>query len=480
MENGRVNDEVQQKLWKLFFGEIKVLQNEMTIRGKQYKAGDKIYSGQMYRYTNIREFIVSAQNYIKGANNTEKIKFYEQIESCITKFGDYGVKVMFDEGDIVILEILSFQANQTMNSHTRHCIKDSLSQWNSYVGGEDKNTKQYYIYNFNLPPYDTTSVIGVTIGPGQRVTACHKKDDGEYSSQFKSTLKSWEKQYKIDSDLWEYFPAMSDSDIEKKRRRVLANREVVKSGLAIEELKKILTEDGADVNSGQGAPLYNAISESDVDKVKFLLEFGASPNVRPRQEAIINRVDDLKDPEKAFEIVKLLIKYGSELTRTAFKKMMYNVESVKFCLENGLDPNFDNGAAIRLAIRKGYEDVLDELLKAGGRLSTSDKQSLAFAFEGGSKKITDFVLKNSTPDIITESILWMGHSPKLPKEERLKIIRYLCDKVESGEASLKKDGYVEITKDGTPTRKRISYDDILKSHGSFYDYVILLNARNLS
>jgi hypothetical protein len=480
MEDGKINDETQQKLWKLFFGEVKTLTQDIVIRGKSYKAGDKIYTGQMVRYKNIRDFIKSAQNYLKNIDNTETVKFYEQIEKCNDKYGDYGVKVMFDSENILILEILSFQANQFLNSHTRHCIKDSLYQWDHYVGGEDKNTKQYYIYNFNLPSYDTKSVIGITIGPEQSIRACHLKDDHGFSSGFKPLLKQWEKEYGIDEDLWRYFPPMSREEIERKRKRVLANREVVKKGKSLQELEKYLKEDGADVNAGNGAALHNAVEEASVEKVKFLLEFGASPNLRKKQEATVNRIEDIEDSEVAFEILKLLLTYGAELSRTVFKGLIGDLAAVKFCLENGLDPNFSNGVAIRLALKKGKYDVLMALIEGGAKVENSRGLNLAWAYEGENQDCVDFILKQDLDgNGISNSMNWLGHSNHLPAEKRLKILKDLQSMIDEGKLKPKESGYRLFNKDGMIKKRNATYQDVIDEYGSLYEYTVATNYNSL-
>ena len=100
-----------------------------------------------------------------------------------------GAEEVYNENNILIIEVRSFVANRDLNSNTSHCIASSQGAWDSYVG-DNRFTKQYYIYNFNLPPSDVKSVIGITIGEGGRVTACHTKNDGGFTSQIESYMKS--------------------------------------------------------------------------------------------------------------------------------------------------------------------------------------------------------------------------------------------------------------------------------------------------
>lgn len=476
MEDGKVNKVTQEKLWKLFFGELKTLQEDTEIRGRFYRKGDKVYSGQMVRFENIRDFIKSAQNYLKNIDNTETVKFYESIERCNLKYGNYGVQVCFDESNILILEIKSFQANQMMNSHTRHCIKDSLYQWDHYVGSDNNYNKQYYIYNFNLPSYDTKSVIGITIGPRQQITACHLKDDSGFSQNFKPLLKSWEKEYGIDDDLWKYFASMTDKEIDEKRRRVVANREIVKKGLSLEQIKKYLVEDGADVNTQRGQALDNAISEVNAEKVKYLLDFGASPNMRQKQEASVNKISDIEDSTVAFEILKYMLNAGAELTPTVFKGLLGDYNAVKFCLDNGLDPNFEDNLAIRLSIKKGLFDVF-KLLVDKGAVIANRGLNIAWAYESGNRDILEFLIEKGYTQNIDKSMAWIGHSPKLSIEKRIEILKELQDFIDAGKVIPSENGY--RINDGKDLRRNVSYKDVIDKYGNLFNWVVAQNPDTL-
>lgn len=476
IEDGKVNKETQEKLWKLFFGELRTLSEDTEIRGKKYKAGDKIYSGQMFRFKNIREFIKSAQNFIKNIDNTETVKFYEAIEKCNDKYGSYGAQVCFDENGILILEIKSFQANQMLNSHTRHCIKDTLSQWDYYVGGENVYNKQYYLYNFNLPSFDNNSVIGITIEPKQKIRACHLKNDQSVGSGIHTILKNWEKEHDV-KDLWSYLKPMDDKEIEEKRKRVVANREVVKKNLTLEQVRKYLVEDGADVNASKGQPLDNAVAEGDVEKVKFLIDFGASPNLRTKQESTINKIADLSageaDPEKskkAFEILKLLLQAGAELTVVVFRGLLGDYGAVKFCLDNGLDPNFEGGIALRLAVKRGLYDVVKLLLDRGAVLNS--RLTMAWAFASGSEKVWDLLVDKYKIDMFEKSMSFLGSNCTIPGEKRVEALKEMQKLVDAKRVTVSEDGY-------RIKGVKATYDEIIEKFGSLYNWIIKENWEDL-
>lgn len=472
MEDGKLNKVTQDKLWKLFFGELKTLQEDTEIRGKMYRRGDKVYSGQMVRFETVRDFIKSAQNYLKNIDNTETVKFYEAIERCNLKYGNYGVQVCFDEANILVLEIKSFQANQMMNSHTRHCIKDNLYQWDHYVGSDNNFNKQYYIYNFNLPSYDTKSVIGITIGPQQRITACHLKDDSGFSTNFKPLLKSWEKEYGVSEDLWGKFAPMTDKEIDEKRRRVVANKEIVKKGLSMEQVKKFLVEDGADVNTAKGQALDNAVAEANPTKVKYLLDFGASPNLRMKQEATVNKISDIEDSTVGFEILKYMLNAGAELTPTVFKGLLGDYNAVKFCLDNGLNPNFEDNLAIRLSIKKGLFNIFKLLIEKGAIIANRGL-NIAWAYESGSRDIVNYLIEKKLTEGIEKSMSWIGHSPKLTPAQRVEVLKEIQGLIDDGTVKPSDSGY--RINDGKDSRRNASYQEVIDKYGSLFNWVIAAN-----
>ena len=126
-ETGKIDPEKQRNIQKRFF--------------------DKIG-----RYKTVRELTAGADSFLKAESNAGTAKFYQAIDKCNKKYGDYGVKVMYDEGGLMIMEIKSFAACKDLFSNTSWCIAQYLNQWNNYVGSDDVFNKQYAILNFNLAP----------------------------------------------------------------------------------------------------------------------------------------------------------------------------------------------------------------------------------------------------------------------------------------------------------------------------------------
>ena len=440
--DGTIDEVEREKLWKTFFGEVRIIDSDQVIHGKSYKKGDKRYFGPLFRYKNIRDFIKAAQNHLKASDNKNIIAFYDMIDKCNEKFGYSGADIMFplaelnhDEEGILVIEVKSFPANVFLNGHTRHCIKDSTSQWDNYVSNH--NNKQYYIYNFNIPQYDNLSVIGITIQPGQSIRACHSKDDGNIAGSIKNILKKWEKDYNIDTDIFvNVLKSMSKEEIDRRERAKVAEREIVKKGLTIEQILKYVKEDGANINKDNAKALENAVDENNLEKVKVCLDLGASPNLKPKgPEAIISKA-------KGLDMIKLLVSYGAELNGDVFNNVLSDMDALEYCLKAGLDPNFGGSLPFRKVskgsyrskadIGVGYNDAFIMLLKYGAKLVNDSGRNMIikWAAEYGRFDMIKYVVekglsKSFPDDVWDEAIVWANHAKKIPDELRLEINNYL-------------------------------------------------------
>ena len=431
-ELGGEDEAKKEKLWKSFFGEMRTIEADQVIHGRAYKKGDKRYFGPLNRYTNIREFIKAGQNYLKSSENETVLAFYDKINNCNDKYGALGADTVYEENGILIIEVKSFQANQFLNGHTRHCIKDYSSQWDNYVASHDN--KQYYIYNFNIPQYDNLSTIGITIEPGQRIRACHAKDDAGISSRIKDILKKWEQEYGIKDDLFAELKPMTSEEVEKRRRAKVAEREIVKKGLTIEQITKYVKEDGANINKDNCVALLHAVEENDLAKAKVILDLGGSPNLRSKADAIINKATTL-------DMIKLLVANGSELTGEVFNNISDDLDAVEYCLKQGLDPNFDNSLPFRRSakgswkskdeIGEGYFDVMKLLVKYGARLSDEGGRhmQIKWAAEYGRLDFIDYMIEKGIKSGFKAALSWLNHSRKIPDSKKKEVTAYLQDKI---------------------------------------------------
>jgi ankyrin repeat protein len=196
------------------------------------------------------------------------------------------------------------------------------------------------------------------------------------------------------------------------------------------KLAEYLIEHGADVNranKGKWTPLYLAtdnrnieggdfpVPKPDLDHleyIKFLLDHGANPNAQAKDNTLTRTIftmqwftEDGATPlvraaqSSDLELLKLLLAYHADplmktnhgdtaLTAAAGigwvdgvtyeRSRKENVETVKFLLELGLDPNAandDGRTPLMLAAAKGRTEVIQLLVDHGAKLDTRDKGS---------------------------------------------------------------------------------------------------------
>jgi ankyrin repeat protein len=195
-------------------------------------------------------------------------------------------------------------------------------------------------------------------------------------------------------------------------------------------LAQYLVERGADVNlanKGNWTPLYLAtdnrnieggdfpVPKADIDHldyIKFLLEHGANPNTRAKDNTLTRTIFTMQwflesgatpfvraAQSGDIELLKLLVKHGADpqiktefgdtaLTAAAgigwVEGVTYehspkaNLETVKYLLDLGLDPNAANGdgrTPLMGAALKGRNEVVQLLVDRGARLEQRDKGS---------------------------------------------------------------------------------------------------------
>ena len=402
-------------------------ESDGTIDHKKNKELQDYFFDKIRRYRNLNEVIQAALSYIKSANNANVSKFYQNIHKCNQKYGEMnGVDIVYDENGILILEIRSFQSNKELNSNTSHCIASSSYQWENYVGGDTNYNKQYYIYNFNLTPGDDKSVIGITIEPKYKVRACHLKSDSGFTDRIHSYMKSIKVPFEV-------LAPMGDKEIELKRKRVIANKEIIKPKLTLKQAIQYI-EEGADPNAQQGKPLINSVSEDDLERTKYLLEVGAAPNIG-------GAVKEAKN----LEMIKLLVSYGATLTSAIFEKVSNDYDAIKYLIDAGMEVDFEQGLPLRNAARSGRKDIMELLIHYGAKISTRRFMVVKWACECGAVDILEYLLKK-LDDInelcgeknLSDWMHWTETSDKIENPKNKEAVKKILEDRLKKEKSMKK------------------------------------------
>lgn len=449
-------------LYKGFWGRMM-----MDDRADSKTRGQIVFRSPVSRYKNIRDLIEKALAYAKATDNDGFNSFYQKFQDCTIKFGAMGAEEIFNENGIFVIEVKSFGANRVLNGHTNHCIKDSLNQWDYYVNS-DRNrrqveeNKQYYVYNFNLMQSNPLFTIGITIEPEEQynhIRAAHNKIDGNVASNVISILKDWGREYDVENEakekakqlgasdaqvskyggLFALLRPASSEDLEKRRKARAANIEIVKQGLTIDQIKQYVTVDGADINRGECAALEWAVKDNDLEKAQVIMSLGGSPNLRPSKQGIINYA-------KSLDMIKLLVRNGSELTAQVYDNICHDIEAVRFCLDNGLNPSFDDSLPVRRSckgswksvddIGESYFEAIKLLLQYGASLT--DKRGrymiLKWAIEYGRTDVIDYVVENGATVGFVAAYTWLGHSRKMSEAKRKEAAEYLMPLIQKFEA----------------------------------------------
>lgn len=430
----------KERIWKNFFGELKKDTDATLPDGSSNpKFGKLVYKSRLKRFESmsnpIRELIRSAKAHLSASLTDGYTDRLDKIDKCNDKFGVMGCEIKFHEGGVMIVQVNSHAANAYLNSHSNHCIVNYSSYWNSYLG--DYN-KQYYIYNFNIPTMDDLSTIGVTIKPDRTWPGggCQSMRNNGIGGRFKSILKGWEEEYGIDQSLFDRLEPMTDEEIKKREKAKIAEREIVKPGLTIDQVKQYVTEDGADINKDNSKALLNAVLEDDYEKAKLCLSLGASPNLSKGSDSIITKA-------KGLEMIKLLVTYGSDMPGQVFDNIVNNPEALEFCLKAGLDPNFNKSMPFR-KVAKGswknrnengdsYLEAFKLLIKYGGKVFDDNNRNLIvkWATDYGRTEIFDYLYEKGykfSNEEWDEGLNWIKHSRKLDEENTKKILAYIEDK----------------------------------------------------
>lgn len=343
----------------------------------------KNFIKKIARYRTLLSLTRALETYIKASAGANLSGFVDKVADANRRFGEKrGAEILFLNEDTqkMIIELKSWEACKALCSNTSWCIASSSSQWNNYVGGDSVFTKQYIILDFSLSPTDNYSIIGITVNSDNRFRASHLKDD--------SSIQEANVRKRLDAEENAILKGMTKAEMDQKTRLVTASKEIKKPGVSIELLDKFLT-DGADINVDGGTPIKNAIKENNYDKTKFLLDKGASVHLGESSSGIIDSC--LKNPEGK-RIMLLLIEYGADITRTAYKNHATDVETIKHCVDKGIDINFDDGLPLRAAAKIGNLDIVRYIVENGGDMTRKEGMALQWASEYGHVNVVKYLV----------------------------------------------------------------------------------------
>jgi hypothetical protein len=446
----------KDRIWRNFFGEMRIDTNEFTLDGNPNpRFGQFVFQSRLRRFeldsNPIRSFIEAANTHLKSSMSDFYQTLINRLNETQDRFGKMGINIIFNKNGIIIIEVFTYAANSFLNGRgtggqgglgTSHCIANIPSYWPTYLG---EYNKQYYLYNTNLLPTKEESIIGVTIQPDRTwdSNACQGVSNQSIGRQFKKILKDWEQEFEIEEDLFEYLQPMSDEEVQKRRRAKIAEREIVRKGITIEQIKQYVQEDGADINSDGAKALRNAVEEDDYEKVKLCLTLGASPNHNDEGKS-----HSIIASAKSTDVIKLLISYGSGMAASIFQVVIHDIDTLEFCLKAGMDPNFGELLPTRAArtgtyknsqdIGEPYMDSFKLLIKYGARYEGRNMlRLLRYTTEYARIEMIEYAIEELNLDIPVnywkDSLRWISSVNRLDQASREKIVNYLESKIKEAE-----------------------------------------------
>ena len=179
------------------------------------------------------------------------------------------------------------------------------------------------------------------------------------------------------------------------------------------------------------------------EKVKVILQLGASPNLKKGADAPISKAKNL-------EMIKLLVSNGSDITGDVFNNILHDMDALEYCLKAGLDPNFNNFLPFRRVckgnwktkddIGESYLGAFKLLVKYGAKLSDERGRNMIIKWSAEYSRldILDWLDEQGLSQKFSvkdweEAVTWISHSRKINTEIKTRVVAYLENVISSKE-----------------------------------------------
>ena len=107
----------------------------------------------------------------------------ESLLTFVAKGDGLNCKVIYNENDIVIVQVTDYDSIKFLAKTTNWCISKNKEYWNNYI---QSSSKQYIIFDFSKKEDDHFSIIGVTTRKGDIVAAHNFVNDNIKHGSFSS------------------------------------------------------------------------------------------------------------------------------------------------------------------------------------------------------------------------------------------------------------------------------------------------------
>lgn len=148
---------------------IKELTSNDTKKTEKLDLYNKFFLRKVSRYQTQQELIDGLTNFVFNMDDDQDIR--KQVTNSYSK-------IVYDNGELLVIRVMSYDELQNLGSDTSWCIKDSLSYWVSYIGS---STVQLMVVDFTVPVSSINRKIGVTLNntfdDNYNFSTAHLKND---------------------------------------------------------------------------------------------------------------------------------------------------------------------------------------------------------------------------------------------------------------------------------------------------------------
>lgn len=258
--------------------------------------------------------------------------------------------------------------------------------------------------------------------------ACQTVNNSDIGGEFKSLLKTWEREYNIKDNLFDFLQPLSQEEIDRRKKAKDAEKFIIRKtitdpdtgkerNITAEDLQRYVKEFGADINRDNGKALINAVEDDDIERVKMIFALGGTANLLKRSDSAISK-------SKSIDMIKIMVQNHAVLTNDVFKNIVCDKDALEFCLKAGADCNFSSNLPIRNVskgswksstdIGESYYDGYELLLKYG---SDTEKNGVNFIVKWAAEycrlDIINDQLEKGCKSGFVAAIAWMGLSKKI-------------------------------------------------------------------
>ncbi|KAF5235593.1 hypothetical protein FAUST_6961 [Fusarium austroamericanum] len=169
---------------------------------------------------------------------------------------------------------------------------------------------------------------------------------------------------------------------------------------------KYLIDTGAKINTKdrywRATPLIAAVQGKRLANARALLEAGSDPNAAVKRGDICRTVLHLAAQDGIPQMVKLLLDFGAnpnvldELNGSPARWAIRNnhIEAVRILLEGKLDPNFDKGHSMQMAIEMQRLEIVELFIKHGAKVEATMIHVARSSNKDSSMRLLEMCIQN--------------------------------------------------------------------------------------